>query len=58
MGDNHHAPDIPITDEMTGEDVSGLTLDLTPGTEVRATQDTTALTDTPVETDIPDEGTR
>ena len=51
-GDDHHAPDTPTTDEMTGEAAAGLILDLTPGTEVQATQDTTAQIDTPVETDI------
>ena len=56
-GDDHHAPDTPIRGEMTGEAVAGLTLDLTPGTEAQATQDTTVQTDTPAGTDIPCEGT-
>ena len=34
LGDDHHAPDTPTTDEMTGEATAGLTLDITPGTEV------------------------
>ena len=57
MGDDHHTPGTPTTDEMTEGAVAGPTLDITPGTEVQATQDTTAQIDTPVETDIPCEYT-
>ena len=57
MGDDHHALDTTTTDEMTGGAAADLTLDITPGTEVQATQDTTAQIDTPVGIDIPGKGT-
>ena len=50
--DNHHAPDTPEIDTMTEEAVAGLMLGLIQETEVQATQDTPAQTDTPA-----DEGT-
>ena len=58
MGNDNYAPNTPPIDVMTEEDVADLILDLTQETEVRATQDTPAQTDTPAGTETLDEGTR
>ena len=55
--DDHHAPDTPEIDVMTGEATADLMLGLIQETEVQATQDTPAQTDTPAGTEMLDEGT-
>ena len=57
MEDDHHAPDTPEIDMMTGEATADLMLGRIQETEVQATQDTPAQTDTPAGTETLDEGT-
>ena len=65
MEDDHHAPDTPEINMMTGEAAADLMLGLiqetevqaTQETEVQAAQDTPAQTDTPAGTETLDEGT-
>ena len=57
MEDDHHAPNTLEIDVMTEEAIADLTLGLIQETEVRATQDTPAQTDTPAGTETLDEGT-
>ena len=54
---DYHAPDTPVIDVMTEEAIADLILGLTQETEVQATQDTPAQTDTPAGTETLDEGT-
>ena len=58
MEDDHHTPDTPEIDVMTGEAAADLMLGLIQETEMQATQDTPAQTDTPAGTETLDEGTR
>ena len=58
MGNNYHAPNTPVIDVMTEEAIADLILGLTQETEVRATQDIPAQTDTPAGTETVDKGTR
>ena len=58
MENNYHTPDTPEIDVMTEEAIADLILGLTQETEVRATQDTPAQTDTPPGTETLDGGTR
>ena len=57
MEDDHHAPDTPEINVMTEEAVADLTLGLIQETDVQATQDTPAQTDTPAGAETLDEGT-
>ena len=57
MEDNHHAPDTLEIDMMTEKATADLTLGLIQETEVQATQDTPAQTDTPAGTETLDKGT-
>ena len=54
---NYHTPDTPEIDMMTEAAAADLMLGLIQETEVQATQDTPAQTDTPVGTETLDEGT-
>ena len=56
--DDHHALDTPEINVMTGEATADLMLGCTQETEVQATQDTPAQTDTPAGTETLDEDTR
>ena len=55
--DDHHTHDTWEIDVMTGEATTDLMLGCTQETEVQATQDTPAQTDTPAGTETLDEGT-
>ena len=55
--DDHHALDTPEIHVMTGEATADLMLGCTQETEVQATQDMPAQTDTPAGTETLDEGT-
>ena len=57
MEDDHHAPDTPEIDMMTGEATADLMLGLIQKTEVQAAQDTPVQTDTPAGTETLDGGT-
>ena len=57
MGNNYHTPNTPVIDVMTEEAIADLILGLTQETEVEATQDIPAQTDTPAGTEILDKGT-
>ena len=57
MEDDHHAPDTPEINMMTEEATADLMLGLIQETEVQATQDTPAQTDTAAGTETLDEGT-
>ena len=57
MGNDYHAPDTLEIDVMTEEAVADLILGLIQETEVLATQDTPAQTNTPAGTETLDEGT-
>ena len=57
MENDYHTPDTPEIDMMTEEAIADLILGLIQETEVRATQDTPAQTDTPAGTETLDEGT-
>ena len=54
MGDDHHAPDSPQVDVMTGEAGADQMLGYTRETKVQVTQDTPAQTGTPAETETQD----
>ena len=56
-GDDHHAPDTPQVDVMTGEAGADLMLGYTRGPEVQVAQDTPAQTGTPAGTEAQDEDT-
>ena len=56
MGNDYHTPNTPVIDVMT-EATADLILGLTQETEVQATQDIPAWTDTPAGTETLDEGT-
>ena len=58
MGNDYHAPNTLAIDVMTEEAVADLILGLIQETEVQATQDTPAQTDTPAGTETLEEGTR
>ena len=57
-GDDHHPPDTPQVDMMTGEARADPMLGYTRGTEVQVTQDTPAQTCTPAGTEAQDEDTQ
>ena len=54
MGDDHHIPDTPQTDVMTGEAAVDQILGYIQETEVQVTQDTPAQTGTPAGTETQD----
>ena len=58
MEDDHHAPNTPEINTMTEEATADLMLGLIQETEVQATQDTPAQTDTAAGTETLDEGRR
>ena len=58
MENDNHTPNTLAIDVMTEEAVSDLILGLTQETEVQATQDTSAQTDTPTGTETLEKGTR
>ena len=58
MGNDYHAPNTPVIDEMTEEAIADLILGLTQETEVGAAQDIPVQTDTPAGTETLNEGTR
>ena len=53
-GDDHHTPDTPQVDVMTGEARADPMLGYTRGPEVQVAQDTPAQTDTPAGTEAQD----
>ena len=57
MGNDNHTPNTLAINVMTEEAVADLILGLTQETEVQATQDTPAQTDTPAGTETLDKGT-
>ena len=57
MENDYHTPDTPEIDVMTEEAAADLMLGLIQETEVQATQDTPAQTDTPAGTEILEEDT-
>ena len=58
MENDYHAPNTLVIDEMTEEAIADLILGLIQETEVGATQDIPAQTDTPAGTETLDKGTR
>ena len=58
MGDDHHAPNSPQLNAMTGEARADPMLGYIRETEVQVTQNTSAQTDTPAETETQDGDTR
>ena len=57
MGDDHHAPDSPQVNVMTGEAGADPMLGYTREIKVQVTQDTPAQTGTPAETETQDRDT-